>query len=293
MRNYLIIFITLLIAGCSGEDSVTYKPAETAPAVSQKITKSEVAISPDNATAQSVITLYADASLLTGGSIDWYINGDIAESSGKTRFTSPKLHKGDRIQAIVTRNKKEHHSNEITVINTPPRIKRAEMVPALPRIGSTISVETDAYDVDGDTIHYKYKWTLNGQYISDQNFLSTDFRRDDMIVVEITPYDGEDKGNTVFIKNKIYNSTPVVTGNAPNFDGKTYTYALNATDPDGDELTYEIKEGPVGMTIDRYGKVTWEVSPSDAGTHRYTVLINDNNGGEVVVPITTRIGFNE
>jgi len=293
IRSCIIILVTILVAGCSSEDTVTPRQSATTPAASQKTAKNKIAITPDNATAQSVITLSVAASLLADAAIDWYINGNIAESSGKPRFTSSALKKGDVVQAIVTRNKKEYYSNEIRIMNTPPKIIRAEMVPALPRVGETISIEVDAQDVDGDTIYYKYKWILNGKHISDQNYLSTEFKRDDMIVVEITPYDSDDTGNHLFVKNMIYNTPPTVTGNTPNFDGTTYTYDLKAIDPDGDNLTYKILEGPEGMSVDSYGMITWKVRPADTGRHDFTVLINDNNGGELAVSITTRISFQE
>ena len=292
-ERYLLILMALFVLGCSGsnEDVGASKQSVTTPTVSQKAAKNKVTINPDNATAQSVITLSADTSLLVNAAINWYVNGSIDEFSGRPRFASSRLKKNDIIQAVVTRNKKEYYSNKIRIMNTPPMIKIAKMVPALPKVGATISVEVDAHDVDGDTIYYKYKWTLNGKYISDQNYLSTDFKRDDMIVIEITPYDSDDTGSTTFVKNKIFNTTPVVTEGTPSFDGKIYTYSIKATDVDGDILTYKILEGPEGMSVDSSGAVTWKVRPKDAGKHKFTILINDNNGGELVMPITTRIGF--
>ncbi len=291
MKRYLIILSTLLILGCSSEDKVMPLQSAVTPAATQKPAKNKIMIYPDNATAKSVVTLSADASLLANAKIDWYVNGNIAEPAGTSRFTSSALQKGDIIQATVTRNKKEYYSNEIRITNTLPRITRAQMSPALPRIGDTISIEPDSHDVDGDTIYYKYKWNLNGKFITDQNFLSTSFKRDDMITVEITPYDSDDTGNTIFVKNKIYNSPPFVSENPPSFDGKTYTYQLNAEDPDGDVLTYMILEGPEGMSVDTSGMITWELEPKDAGRNEFTVVINDNNGSELVVPITANIGF--
>ena len=289
--RYLLILMALLILGCSGTDEGANKQSATTPADYQMTAKNKVTIYPDNATAQSVITLKADTALLANASINWYVNGSLAKSSGRPRFVSAVLTKGDIIQAVITRKKKEYYSNEIRIMNTPPIIKRAEMVPALPKIGATLSVEVDAHDVDGDTIYYKYRWTLNGKYISDQNYLGIDFKRDDMIDIEITPYDNDNAGKKIFIKNKIFNTPPFVTGSTPSFDGKTYTYNIKAIDADGDILTYTIPKGPKGMSVDSSGIITWEVRPEDAGTHEFTVLINDNNGGELLVPITTRIGF--
>ena len=291
VKRYLIILMALLIAGCSTEDTGAPGQSAITPAVSQKTAKNKVTINPDTATAQSVITLSADTSLLANADIDWYVNENIVESLGKPRFEGHVLNKGDIIQAIVTRNKKEYYSNEIRIMNTPPRIKRVEMTPELPRVGATISVEVEADDIDGDTINYKYKWTLNNKYMSDQRYLSMEFKRDDLITVEITPYDSDGSGNHILAKTKIYNSLPVVTGSTPVVDGTTYTYNLNATDPDGDDLTYKMIKSPEGMQVDTSGMITWELRPEDAGRHEFTVLISDNHGGEVVVPITNRIGF--
>ena len=286
MKRYLILLLALQILGCSGAKE------DGAPTVTQKTSENTVIITPDTATARSVITLKADSSLLTSATIDWHINGNVAESSGSTRFTSSELSKGDTLQAILTKNQKKYHSNEIRIMNTPPRINRAGMVPALPKVGDILRIEVDAQDVDGDKIYYRYKWTLNNKHISDQDYLDTEFKRDDMIVVEIITYDSESTGSKIFVKNKIYNTPPAMTESGPDFDGKTYTYNINATDIDGDELTYEIIDGPKGMSIDPAGKITWEAG-SNAGTYEFKVHVNDNKGGELIVPITTRLSFEE
>ncbi len=291
LKRYLVILITLFIVGCSSEEPVTPQKSVITPAPAQKAEENKVTITPDNATAQSVITLNADSSMLVDATIDWYVNGNLVESAGIKNFASSGIEKGDIIQTIVTRNKKEYYSNEITIMNSPPRIKRAEMIPALPRVGAVPRIKVDAHDIDGDTIYYKYKWILNDKYISDQNYLDTKFKRDDMIVVEITPYDSAGAGSTTFIKNKIYNSSPVLTESDPSFDGKTYTYQIDATDVDGDKLVYEILEGPEGMAVDTYGLITWEVSPEDEGRHEFKIFIDDNNGSTLIVPITTSISF--
>ena len=41
----------------------------------------------------------------------------------------------------------------------------------------------------------------------------------------------------------------------------TYTYAIEALDPDGDPLTYEISEGPEGLILGDEGKLSWEPLP--------------------------------
>jgi hypothetical protein len=45
------------------------------------------------------------------------------------------------------------------------------------------------------------------------------------------------------------------------------------------------------MSIDRNGNTLWEVDPGETGIHMFTVIIDDNKGCELVLPITIRIGF--
>ena len=46
------------------------------------------------------------------------------------------------------------------------------------------------------------------------------------------------------------------------------------------------------MTIDpSSGLITWKVSREQEGLYDIKASIKDNNGGELIVPFTTRIGF--
>ena len=149
-------------------------------------------------------------------------------------------------------------------------------------------------DSDGDTVYYSYKWSINGQHASDEETLAADLKRDDTITVEVTPNDGEDRGTKVILKSRVYNSLPIITSTDPVFDGKVYKYSIAATDPDGDQITYALREAPQGMIIDsRSGEITWEVKPEDLGLFDIEVSVKDNHGGELIIPFTTNIGIAE
>ncbi|MEC4807396.1 MAG: putative Ig domain-containing protein [Jaaginema sp. PMC 1079.18] len=61
--------------------------------------------------------------------------------------------------------------------------------------------------------------------------------------------------------------------------GKTFTYAAIAFDADGDELTYELLEAPVGAAIDpQTGQLTW--TPQTLGETTVTLKVSDGKGGE-------------
>ena len=71
------------------------------------------------------------------------------------------------------------------------------------------------------------------------------------------------------------NNPPIITSNANTsaIMGVAYTYDVDATDPDGDVLTYSLT-GPSGMDIDpATGIITW--TPTAAGTFSIIVSVSD------------------
>jgi hypothetical protein len=74
------------------------------------------------------------------------------------------------------------------------------------------------------------------------------------------------------------------------FDGKRYSHQINATDPDGDSLTYSLKKAPSGMRIDSSsGLITWDVPSDFTGKALFTVAAADGHGGEVTQDLTLEI----
>lgn len=62
--------------------------------------------------------------------------------------------------------------------------------------------------------------------------------------------------------------------------GNAYSYAVKATDPDEDRLTYTLMSAPEGMQIDaETGEITWSRPESQRGTHAVTVQVKDGRGG--------------
>lgn len=70
-------------------------------------------------------------------------------------------------------------------------------------------------------------------------------------------------------------STPVTAAT----EGVAYAYDVNATDPEGDALTYSLTQAPAGMTIDAAtGLITWTPSSGQAGAQPVTVQVADAPG---------------
>jgi hypothetical protein len=293
MKNIFILPVLLLLISCSES------PEEiSTPQGSNNSTKTHSAqagalkIYPEDPTVKTLITLATDRSFIAGAQIQWYINDVKEESSFGLNLNSDSLRKEDTVKAVVVKNKKEYTSNELTIRNTPPVIIISELLPAKPKVDSNFTVTIKANDIDNDAINYKYKWTVNDIFASERPYLNTELKSGDKVAVEVTPYDRDDPGRTVRITKKVLNSIPVFSESTPVFDGNIYKYQVKATDPDNDVLAFKLVKGPEGMTIDpANGLISWEVKPKDKGYHDLEVRVTDNNGGSLIIPFTTRIGF--
>lgn len=67
------------------------------------------------------------------------------------------------------------------------------------------------------------------------------------------------------------------------FPGKNYTYDVNASDADGDTLTYSLLTSPTGIAINATtGVITWQPSIANLGTVPVSVQVSDGRGGSAV-----------
>ncbi|MFA7239697.1 MAG: RHS repeat-associated core domain-containing protein [Sulfuricellaceae bacterium] len=71
------------------------------------------------------------------------------------------------------------------------------------------------------------------------------------------------------------NHAPVILGAPPPqaSAGAPYRYAIQASDPDGDPLSYRIVAGPTGLGVDAGGTVSWS-NPAE-GAYNITVRVDD------------------
>jgi lysophospholipase L1-like esterase len=70
-------------------------------------------------------------------------------------------------------------------------------------------------------------------------------------------------------------STPVTSATA----GVAYSYDVNATDPNGDTLTYSLTQAPTGMTISSStGLIAWTPTAGQTGSQAVTVRATDTGG---------------
>ena len=84
------------------------------------------------------------------------------------------------------------------------------------------------------------------------------------------------------------NQQPAIGGIPPVTNvltGVNYTSWFDATDGNGDVLTYRVVQGPAGLTIDAQGNVVWP-NPSAPGSYEVVLAASDGRGGEVLQSYT-------
>ena len=96
--------------------------------------------------------------------------------------------------------------------------------------------------------------------------------------------DGRADSNTATVTLTVHalNGPPVITSTPVTVASTRapYTYDVEATDPEGDPLTFSLTEAPSGMTLDpATGLLTWTATDTDLGTHTVTVIVEDGHGG--------------
>ncbi|MDM9580196.1 Ig-like domain-containing protein [Nostoc sp. GT001] len=88
------------------------------------------------------------------------------------------------------------------------------------------------------------------------------------------------------------NQAPVIQ-TQPNKEiigGQFYTYDVNATDTDGDSLTYKLLTSPDGMTIDpNTGLINWNTVSSNIGNQVISLEVSDGRGGSITQDYTLSV----
>jgi hypothetical protein len=248
-------------------------------------------ITPVNASRKSTLKVIAQGFNLSDAKIEWLVNGQLTQSPISSQFNAKEAKKGDKVQVKAIIEGKEILSNIIEIKNAPPEVTRVKILPEIFKPGDTLSVEVAGNDIDGNEVIIAYEWTKNGEPAGNGKRLEVPLKRGDKISAKITPFDGESYGPTVILNREIKNMPPMIIEDKKfNFDGKVYTHQIKATDPDGDTLTYTLKQAPKGMVIDKTGLITWVASEKDKGRHPVTVQVTDGYGGEALYNFDITIG---
>ncbi len=272
-----IIILAILCSSCSSEKPSTPLPERSTDAALA------LEVTPNEPTRNSTLQLVARGFDLQGAKIEWFVDRTPFTTLIPLQFNGGEAAKGSAIQAKATVLGREVLSNVVKIMNTPPEIVNVKLLPEIIRQGDTIKIEAVGNDIDGDAVTMLYEWTRNGKHAGREQGMEGQLKRDDLITIRVTPYDGEAYGRSAMFNRKIGNSPPVISEhNEFKFDRNVYTYQVMATDPDNDELTFTLATDLDGMTISpTTGLLTWQVPADFTGKKNVTVVVKDGHGGIV------------
>jgi hypothetical protein len=268
----------------AGKPALADKAAPSAPKGAARAGKQySLEIFPRRAVRTSALQLRPRGFELAEAKVVWLLNGDPVSTVSLYRLDAPDIGagKGDHVQAKATVGDVEVLSNGVTIRNSLPELTSVKLTPEAFRPGDTIGVEAEATDGDGDNVIIEYEWTKNGEPAGTGTRIGDTLKKGDKFAVKVIPFDGEEYGQEAYLERKILNLPPMVVEDYSFvFRGNTFSFRATAKDPDGDPVTYSLKSGPEGMTVEAAtGIVMWKVPPEVIGKTSFTLAAKDGHGG--------------
>lgn len=285
----LVAAAALAAQSCSKSEPEKPAQPEAASTVSEAAPSSvAVALLPEKPMAGVLLR-----AVITGGAAEvrWERNGEPLMAQGETLPTAG-FKKGDVIRVVAGEPGAER-SAEAVLVNAPPVIRSLSVSPRPFYKNDAMTVEPQSFDPDGDTVSYRYEWTVNGEsvYGVEENVLSPgSFARGDEVAVRVVARDGEAAGEPFRASfGRVQNAPPKFTSKPPaDFTGR-FVYSPTAVDPDGDTITLSLEKGPEGMKIEN-NVINWRAAADQSGTFEVTVSADDGNGGTVLQTFELRMG---
>lgn len=283
----------LVISGClSGEDSDTAGRI-TAEANHPPVVRS-ASIVPSPLTLVTAPTVRVEAQDLDldtlGFRYRWHVNGQVLAGQTKEALPPELLKRGDQVAVEVIPfdgivDGVPFMTQPVVVGNTPPIVSRITVGfdPAVH--GRQLSAQVVVNDSDHDAITLTYRWRKNDEVVKEgeSNRLNlAGMTAKDTIQLDVIAADGLSNEPTVATERfTLSNSMPTIVSRPPSApDGKYYVYQVQATDADGDPISYALEVGPPGMTIDpQSGQISWQPSPEAHGVYSVRIVAKDSQGG--------------
>jgi len=204
----------------------------------------------------------------------------IDENSGAINWTPTATGNFDVTVEVSDGKSRDIQSFSITVSEPPNQAPVITSTPVTSVIlGETYSYNVDANDPEGDDLTYSLTDSPPDMTIDENsgaiNWTPTTTGNFD-VTVEVS--DGELVATQSFnIVVGTANQAPVITSipDTTVTAGENFTYTVEATDPEGDDLTYSLLTGsPPDMTIDENsGVISW--IPTATGNFEVTVEVSD------------------
>jgi RHS repeat-associated protein len=160
--------------------------------------------------------------------------------------------------------------------------------PGPPVAGLPYRYTVQAQDADADPLRYTLTASPSGMTIDSASGVvswtpSAAQIGDQAVTVQVSDGRGgvATQSFTLGVAADAVNRDPVIhsTPRTSLALGRSYSYAVDATDPDGDPLLYALDAAPEGMAIDSSGLLSWTPSATQFGANNVTVRVTDGRGG--------------
>ncbi len=86
------------------------------------------------------------------------------------------------------------------------------------------------------------------------------------------------------LRVKPANEPPRVNSNPDTlaYEDSLFTYAISATDPNGDTIAYSVTTGPTGLSVNATGRVSWTPTQAQVGVDTVEISLTDAKGAATV-----------
>ena len=170
-----------------------------------------------------------------------------------------------------------------------PDLGSLEFLPPQPRTGDDLKVKIT---VGGSALRAEVRWSVNGEEValSDCNdtvpeaALGVAIKAGDQIEVSVTPFNAENEAGWPMVRKiTIGNAPPHIKLLEQKIVSGVYTAKVEATDPEGEPVSFTLQQGPPGMSVDPKGAISWRFSQGTTGKFDVKVSAKDQQGGEAVL----------
>lgn len=281
---WAVVLLVLQMAACE-------RPATVAPPGEQRADASEaltVVIEPGHATADTDLTAVANDASVTYA---WSVNGFPVEGESGPMLPKARFRRFDTVAVEITLNEQSARA-ETPIHNATPRTIEVALDRPLDSLhaGVDLTAMPKGDDADGDNISWDYQWIRNDEEIPGESLavLRGDrYQRGDRVTVRVTPSDAFERGAPYTPSAvTIPNGAPEFVSRPPGWSGGAeYIYQVQAVDPDGDPVHYQLVKAPDGLVLEPATQtIRWSLIGAPPGRHAIEVQIDDGQGATASQP---------
>ena len=218
----------------------------------------------------------------------WLVNGRLVNGHTQSSLPAHLLKRGDQVAVEVIPfdgavEGTPFRTLPVAVANTAPIISDVSVDFDHDTQGRRLLAKVDVADPDLDTVSLAYRWRKNDTVVKEGEDNTLDLANvtaKDVVEVEVTASDGNGTTSLSGRYNMSNSSPTILSSPSVSATGSIYEYQVQASDPDGDPITYKLEEAPPGMIIgEQSGRIRWSVTPEAKGSYRVKVVAQDNKGG--------------